>query len=1155
MAYDAPVGDYALGDRYAKSSGRVFMTGTQALVRIALDQARRDKARGLDTAGFISGYRGSPLGGVDLELWRAKDLIAQHKIAFLPAVNEDLAATAVLGSQQVETNPDKQVEGVFAMWYGKGPGVDRAGDALKHGNAYGSSPHGGVLVVAGDDHGCVSSSMPHQSDVAFMAWFMPTLNPASIGEYLAFGEYGYALSRYSGMWVGFKAISETVESGQSVEIPPPRDFQEPSYTPPATGLHYRWPDLPGPQIEERMEAKKMAVFAFAEANPIDRRIYDIPDASFGIVTTGKGHLDLMEALRLLGVDEAACRELGIDIYKVGMVWPLARRDALDFVRGKTEILVVEEKRGIIESQLKEYFYDYPGHKPHAMVGKRDEDGNRLISWIGELSPIMLAPIVARRLDALFPDLCLSERAASLVPEADRLIQVPGATRTPYFCSGCPHNSSTKVPEGSKALAGIGCHFMASWMDRETTSLIQMGGEGVNWAASSLFTGKGHIFQNLGEGTYYHSGSMAIRQAIAAKANITYKILYNDAVAMTGGQPVDGPISVQAIAQEVRAEGVERLALVSDQPEAFSTRDLPAGITIHHRRELDAVQRELRDVKGVSVLIYEQACATEKRRRRKRGTLEDPKRFAYINDLVCEGCGDCSVESNCLSVEPKETPFGRKRKINLSNCNKDFSCLNGFCPSFVTVEGATRRKKTVTADDFVARAAVLPAPAPVSLDKPFDLLVTGVGGTGVITIGALIAMAAHLEGKGSSVLDFTGFAQKFGPVLSFIRLAGTPSAINQVRIDNGAADALIGCDIVVSSSPKASATYRRGMRAVVNLAEMPTGDVVRFRDADLASRRRLHEIENVAGAGNVRAFDANAMAETLFGDAVFANVIMLGHAWQQGLVPVSHAALDRAIALNAVAVETNRQAFAAGRLAFADPDFNGREEAVGPETLDAVIARRAEFLVGYQDEAWSRRYRDAVERVRVAEAPFKSTALTEAVARSLFKLMAYKDEYEVARLHMQSGFLDELKREFEGDFTVNYHLAPPLLASGRDARGRPLKRRFGQWIQTPLRALARFKRLRGTAFDVFGYTDERRMERGLIGWYEGIVAQLLERLPRQGPAEAAEIARAPMDIRGYGPVKDKAVEQVKARVNELLARPMPLAVNGGVRHPKGQAVNS
>ena len=1131
-----PLADYALSDRYTKATGRVFLTGTQALVRIALDQARRDRTAGLATGGFVSGYRGSPLGGVDLELWRAEALMKQHGIAFLPAVNEDLAATAVLGSQQVETNPDRTVQGVFGLWYGKGPGVDRAGDALKHGNAYGSSPHGGVLVVAGDDHGCVSSSMPHQSDVAFMAWFMPTLNPASIGEYLAFGEYGYALSRYSGMWVGFKAISETVESGQSVEVPAPRRFREPDYTPPAGGLHYRWPDLPGPQIEERMEAKKMAVFAFAEANPIDRRLYDIPDAPFGIVTTGKAHLDLMEALRLLGLDEQACRRHGIDIYKVGMVWPLARRSALEFVRGKTEILVVEEKRGIIESQLKEYFYDYPGHKPHSMVGKRDEDGNRLISWIGELSPRLLAPIVAKRLDALFPALSLTERAAQLAPEADRIIQVPGTTRTPYFCSGCPHNTSTKVPEGSKALAGIGCHFMASWMDRETTSLIQMGGEGVNWAASSLFTGKGHIFQNLGEGTYYHSGSMAIRQAIAAKANITYKILFNDAVAMTGGQPVDGPISVHAIAQEVRAEGVERIALVSDQPEKFAPASLPHGVTIHHRRELDAVQRELREIKGVSVLIYEQACATEKRRRRKRGTMADPQRFAIINDLVCEGCGDCSVASNCLSVEPKETPFGRKRQINQSNCNKDFSCLDGFCPSFVTIEGAVRRKRQGNAEDFAGRAALLTRPDLPALDRPYDLLVTGVGGTGVITVGALIAMAAHLEGKGSSVLDFTGFAQKFGPVLSFMRIAATPNAINQVRIDTGAADALVGCDIVVSSSPKASATYRAGMRALVNLAEMPTGDIVRRRDADLAVRRRLKEIERVAGAGNVRAIDANALAENLFGDAVFANIVMLGHAWQQGLVPVGFDALDRAIELNGVAIEQNRQAFAAGRLVAADPAaFTAPPANFETESLDAMIARRERFLIEYQDVAWARRYRAGVDKVRAAERPFVSEALTDAVARSLFKLMSYKDEYEVARLHMQTGFLGELKRSFDGDFTVNYHFAPPLLGGGKDARGRPLKRRFGSWIQTPLRLLAHLKGLRGTSFDLFGYTAERRMERALIGWYEGLIDELVARLPLQTPDTLVRLAAAPMDIRGYGPVKEAAVTQVKATVDTLLAK--------------------
>src|ERR1700722_3830399 len=609
---------YRLEDRYLKRSGRVFMTGTQALVRIVLDQARRDREAGLRTAGFVSGYRGSPLGGVDMELWRCKKLLDEAGVEFLPAVNEDLAATAVLGSQQVETHPDRKVEGVFGLWYGKGPGVDRAGDALKHGNAYGSSPHGGVLVVAGDAHGCVSSSMPHQSDVAFMAWFMPTLNPASVAEYLTFGEYGWALSRFSGMWVGMKAISETVESAASFELPPPRTFLEPDFVAPPDGLHYRWLDLPGPHIEVRMEAKKDAALAFAAANPIDRRIYDVRDATYGIVTTGKAHLDLMEALRLLGLDESACRAIGIDIYKVGMVWPLARRDALDFVREKREILIVEEKRGIIESQFKEYFYDYPGDKPHCMVGKRDEQGEPLIPWIGEPSPRLLAPILAQRLDAVFPGLGLSARAAALAPDPARLIEVPGATRTPYFCSGCPHNTSTKVPEGSKAMAGIGCHVMATWMDRETSSLIQMGGEGVNWVASSKFTGNKHIFQNLGEGTYYHSGSMAIRQAIAARTNITYKILFNDAVAMTGGQPVDGPLSVTPIAASLRAEGVERIAIVSDAPSRQAGEAFPAGTSFHHRDELDTVQRELREIEGVTILVYDQECAAEKRRRRKRG---------------------------------------------------------------------------------------------------------------------------------------------------------------------------------------------------------------------------------------------------------------------------------------------------------------------------------------------------------------------------------------------------------------------------------------------------------------------------------------------------------------------------------------------------------
>ncbi|SFP66441.1 indolepyruvate ferredoxin oxidoreductase family protein [Tranquillimonas alkanivorans] len=1132
------IDSYELADRYTHREGRVFLTGTQALVRVLLDQRRRDRAAGLNTAGYVSGYRGSPLGGVDQELTRVAKLIAEHKIEFLPAVNEDLAATAVLGSQQVETDPDRTVEGVFGMWYGKGPGVDRSGDALKHGNAYGSSPHGGVLVVAGDDHGCVSSSMPHQSDAAFLSWFMPVLNPANVAEFLPYAEYGYALSRFSGMWVGFKAISETVESGMSVELLPPREFVTPDFTAPEGGLHYRWPDLPGPQIETRMEAKKEAVRAFARANPLDGAIWG-HDARYGIVTTGKGHLDLMEALRLLGIDQARAKEIGLDVYKVGMVWPLEHHAALAFAEDKDELLVVEEKRGIIESQLKEYFYDYPGRKPGRMVGKRDEHGERLIPWTGELTATELAKIVAKRLDAQIEGLDLSARAARLGQNVPQ-IAVPGATRTPYFCSGCPHSTSTRVPEGSQAMAGIGCHFMASWMDRDTTSLIQMGGEGVNWVSRSLFNGKKHIFQNLGEGTYYHSGSMAIRQAVAAGTNITFKILYNDAVAMTGGQPVDGPVSVQAIAHEMKAEGAGRIALVSDAPEKFDREDFPAGTTIDHRDELDRIQRELREVPGVTVLIYEQMCATEKRRRRKRGLMEDPKTFAVINDLVCEGCGDCSVESNCLSVEPKETVFGRKRQINQNTCNKDMSCLNGFCPSFVTVRGATLKKKAAgRADDAFDRLAErLVAPEMPKLREPYDLLVTGVGGTGVVTVGQVLAMAAHLEGKGASVLDFMGFAQKFGPVLSYLRFAPKPEALNQVRIEATEADAVIACDLVVSSSPKASATYAEGRtRMALNLAQMPTGDFTRNRSADLRSEERRRRIAKTIGENNLRAFDANRAAEVLMGDSVFANVMLMGAAWQMGLAPVSEPALLRALELNGVAVEKNKRAFAWGRLAIIAPEEVAELIAPKPDMdadLDAVIERRAAFLAEYQDEAWAERYRSHVDAVRRAEeAAGGSGSLAEAAAKGLFKVMSYKDEYEVARLHTETGFIAGLSEKFEGNFTVEHHLAPPLLPSGTDRRGRPRKRRFGGWVRKPMSLLARMKRLRGTAFDPFGRTAERRMEREMIGEYERLLDRLTTNLRHDNLQDAVRIAGMIDEIRGFGPVKEEAAARVRPEMEAAL----------------------
>lgn len=1133
------ISGYQLNHRYTRLKGRVFMTGTQALVRVLLDQARRDQAAGLKTAGFVSGYRGSPLGAVDLELWRASDFTKQAGVEFLPAVNEDLAATAVLGTQQVETNPDSQVVGVFALWYGKGPGVDRSGDALKHGNAYGSSPHGGVLVVAGDDHGCVSSSMPHQSDAAFLSWFMPTLNPATIAEYLEFGEYGYALSRFSGMWVGFKAISETVESAASIVLPNDRRFLAPTFDPPEDGLHYRWSDLPGPHIEERLEAKKNAVAAFADANPIDRHIYKLDKAPFGIVTTGKAHLDLMEALRLLGIDEQTCRELGIDIYKVGMVWPLARRDALNFVRGKREVLVIEEKRGIIESQFKEYFYDWPGDKPKNMVGKRDENGDRLIPWIGELSPRLLIPIIAKRLDTIFPGQNFKARAEKITSVRSDEITVSGTTRTPYFCSGCPHNTSTRVPDGSKALAGIGCHVMASWMDRETSSLIQMGGEGVNWVGSSKFTGNNHIFQNLGDGTWYHSGSMAIRQAVAAETNITFKILFNDAVAMTGGQPVDGAVSVEAIAHICRAEGVERIALASDDPAKFSRGDFPPGVTIDHRRRLDAIQRDLREVKGVSVLIYEQTCATEKRRLRKRGQLPDPQKFAVINELVCEGCGDCGVASNCLSVEPVEPEFGRKRRINLSTCNKDFTCVDGFCPSFVTVEGGERRKQTGAEIEIIHLSKNLPDPRALEVGPVFDLLVTGVGGTGVVTVGALVTMAAHLDGKGASVLDFTGFAQKFGPVLSFIRLADDPAMLNQVRIDRNRADAVIGCDILVSSSANASSRYRAGTKAVVNLAKMPTGDMIRHPDTQLRIDRRLDAIHNAIGRKNVDAFDANLVSEKLMGDTVFANIILLGFAWQNGLVPVTHAAMMRAIELNGVAVPENRKAFAIGRIAADDLEaVSGllTEPPKSSENLDEILNRREAFLEAYQDARYGAQYRARIDAFGKAEriGRYGSEKLMKAAARTLFKLMAYKDEYEVARLHTETGFEEGLRDQFQGEFKLEYHLAPPFMPGRKDARGLTRKRAFGSWVQTPLGILAKMKRFRGTPFDIFGYTAERKMERGLIAWFEDLLEQCQAKITGQNAETWLKILEAPMRIRGFGPVKQEAVREIKAEIANLLS---------------------
>ncbi|WP_395693529.1 indolepyruvate ferredoxin oxidoreductase family protein [Piscinibacter sp.] len=1161
---------YELHDNLWAEAGSVFITGTQALVRLLLMQRARDALAGLHTEGFVSGYRGSPLGGVDQAAWKAGPKLAQAGVRFVPAINEELAATQVLGTQRVESDPERTVDGVFALWYGKGPGVDRAGDAIKHGNAYGSSPHGGVLVVAGDDHGCVSSSMPHQSEGLFQAFSMPVVAPANVAEILEFGLYGWALSRYSGNWVGLTALSEVVESGTTVDLDAINARADAwadadavraatGHAAPADGLHYRWPDLPSLRIESRLHDKLAAVRAFARVNSIDREVIAAPAASVGIVTCGKAHYDLMEVLRRLEITPAMLAAAGVRLYKVGLSFPLETTRAQAFARGLREILVVEEKAPIVETQLRELFYNAPEQARPAIVGKHDAQGRPLVSALGELRPSRLIEIVAHWIARHFPnDRTLGDHLQHVrdftLPEL--LSNAADAVkRVPYFCAGCPHNTSTRVPEGSRAQAGIGCHVMAAWMDRSTEGVIQMGGEGVDWVSHSMFTKVPHVFQNLGDGTYWHSGYLAIRQAVASKATITYKILFNDAVAMTGGQPVDGAISVDRIARQVESEGVAKVVVVSDDIAKYDAQRglFPAGTEFHPRDALDEVQRMLRATAGVTVLIYEQTCAAEKRRRRKKGEMLDPARRVFINEQVCEGCGDCSVQSNCVAVLPHETPLGRKRRIDQSACNKDYSCVKGFCPSFVGVLGGTPRRKSgalsdagAARDEFERRVAALPLPAPHEWTGPYDLLVTGVGGTGVVTVGALIAMAAHLEGKSASVLDFTGFAQKGGSVLSFVRWADVPERLNQVRIDTQQADALLACDLVVGASPEALQSVRHGRtRILANLHEVPVAESLRNPDASLRVDALLEKLHFAAGRERVQTFDAQTLAEDFLGDTIVANIVALGCAWQLGLVPVGLPALQRAIELNGVAVRNNRLAFALGRLAAADPAAcealraGAADEAAdgAGDGIDALIARGVEHLTGYQDSAYAQRYAERVQRVRMREQALGADAalpFTRAVAESLRKLMAYKDEYEVARLYTDGRFARQIKEQFEGELTLEFYMAPPLLA--RSVHGKPPRKlRFGAWLLPLLRVLARGKALRGGALDLFGRSAERRMERALITQYEARVDELLERLQPGNLALAAEIARVPLAMRGFGHVKIANVALARAREAELLHR--------------------
>ena len=1158
----------SLEDKYTLDSGRVYITGIQALVRLPMMQRRRDLAAGLDTAGYISGYRGSPLGGFDNALVQARPLLEEHHVRFHPGLNEDLAATAVWGSQHTEIFPGAKYDGVFAIWYGKGPGVDRSGDVLKHGNFAGAGRKGGILCVAGDDHGAKSSSMPHQSEQAFVAALMPVLNPSSVQEYLDLGLFGFAASRFSGCWMGFKAVSDTVESSASVLVDPHRlRFAEPGdFELPAGGLNIDVEYQPIPYEQRLLEQKLPAVLAFARANPVDRVVITAPRPRIGIVTAGKAYLDLRQALDDLGIDEETAAEIGLSVYKLALTWPIEPEGVIRFAAGLDELIVVEEKRGFIEDQLTRLFYNRED-APARIVGKRDEQARPLIPERGELSAAIVARALAARLRRPgapgAEDEELGRRLVQRLARVDQIAEQAGKaasilSRSPYFCSGCPHNTSTRVPDGSRAMAGIGCHGMAMFHPgRSTYYATHMGGEGVNWIGHAPFTTENHLFANLGDGTYDHSGILAVRAAVAAGVNITYKILYNDAVAMTGGQPLGGEVRVDAIAHQMVAEGAEKVVVVSDEPEKYPAGYLPRGVPAHHRDDLDRVQRELRDTPGVTVLVYDQTCAAEKRRRRKRGLMADPPKRAFINHLVCEGCGDCSVASNCVSVQPLQTRLGRKRRIDQSNCNKDFSCVKGFCPSFVTVHGGEVRKAVGpgaggvgggTGDDGPDPFADLPAPAVPGCVEPYGILVTGIGGTGVITIGALLGMAAHVEGKGVTVLDSTGLSQKNGAVASHVRIAERAEDLHATRIGAGAVRLLLGCDMVTAAAPESLATIDQGSsRAVVNGDVTPPAAFVIDNTIDLGSRLMARQIQDIAGREMVDFVEATTLATALLGDSIATNLFMVGYAWQKGLVPLAAESIEAAIRLNAVAVEANRQAFGWGRLAAHDParvwktarplmvaKAEGEDGDDTPETLDAIVGHRAGFLREYQDEAWAEDYRRAVERVRAAESertPGRN-GLAEAVARNLFRLMSYKDEYEVARLYTSGEFEAGLRRQFGGDFRLRFHLAPPLLARRDPETGELRKREYGGWMFGAFRVLARMRRLRGTRLDLFGRTAERRMERRLIEEYRKTVAGILDRLAPANHEAAVALASVPEGIKGFGHVKERSVEAARRRAARL-----------------------
>ncbi|HLT99670.1 MAG TPA: indolepyruvate ferredoxin oxidoreductase family protein [Burkholderiaceae bacterium] len=1135
---------YRLEDNLSAYEERIFLTGTQALVRMLLSQSRRDHANGCNTAGFVSGYRGSPLGGVDQAMWRAKSHLETANIRFVPAINEDLAATMVMGSQQAGVHPQRKVDGVFAMWYGKGPGVDRAGDALHHGHAAGASRHGGVLLVVGDDHTAASSSIPHASDATLASWSIPVIHPGSIENYEYFGLWGWALSRFSGSWVAFKAITETVESGRSfipLRVP---EFPMPPELMLKHRREYSSREFLSPAIEERMLQRLEAVKLFGRHHPLDKILESAPLARLGIISVGKASLDVMDTLARL---RRAHPEMpAIRHMQIGLVWPLDGEGVREFARGLDHVLVVEEKATLAETQIKELFYNF-AQRP-TVYGRQGPGLESLVPGLGQLTPGVVSQALRQWLQ-LTVQVQLKDPEGTPAPPPQDV-----ALRRPYFCSGCPHSTSTRVPEGSRALGGVGCHYMASWMDRNTSGLTQMGGEGVDWVGLMPFVENSHVFQNMGEGTYFHSGLLAIRQAVAAGADMSYKILFNDAVAMTGGQPVDGPITVPGLCQQLLGEGVRHVVITTDEPHRYRGVFLPAGVKVHHRRELDSLQRALREMKGVTVLIHDQTCAAEKRRRRKKGEMPEPSRRLFINQDVCEGCGDCGVQSNCLSIVPVETPQGRKRAIDQSSCNKDYSCAEGFCPSFVSVEGASLRKaRSAVAASHRSHLETLmtrlPEPQGIAA-RDCGILVVGVGGTGVVTVGAIISMAANLEGRAASVLDITGLAQKGGAVISHVRVSAGETSTGPVRLDAGTADTAILCDAVAALKPEAWQAMAPGRtKTFLNQYLLPPSEFTRDTEAVHDIETLIGHFRQLVGNAQLHMLDAHNLATQHQGDAILANMIMLGLAWQRGAIPVSAAALQQAIELNGVAVEANLQAFRLGRLAAWRPDAlrdsGGHTPAYDrkDDSLGDILARNRKALEAYQDARYAQRYVQTITRLSTVEQrlyPDRPPELAIGAARSLFRLMAIKDEYEVARLYTDGRFRRQLEEQFEGDFTVRFHMAPPFLAPKDPHTGRPRKITLGPWLEKVMRVLAQGRRLRGTVFDIFGWQEERRIERRVLNEFEHLLGQITEQLDLQNYALARTMVELPEMLRGFGHVKRANLAQYETE----MARLRPTFEKGG-----------